>query len=333
MNHRGAESVRVARPLFQAEGGGSTPTSALQLIVDRVQFSTALALNALWHSTLPRMGTGFIENQPFLCYAAEWDGIFYSSAIWSQPVARLLPQQTCMELRRFAITPDAPRFTASRVLSIMTRLIRLKRPEVTRLVSYQDCEAHDGTIYRAAGWHPTLKSSGGQWARDTPKRRNPPNARPGPKQRWELAITAALFLLCLAPSRVLLADLPVVPTPRPTARPTTSVPATPTPGVIPTWTPTPVPTPAIGPATPTATSPAPTAAPPSPSPNPAPTPMGAGFPDSNCVRGETCFRIEIRCAAAGVQGGDPVPPAVPGCSNTVRYVRNYQLNLGMATVP
>src|ERR1039457_6580743 len=93
--------------------------------------------------------------------------------------------------------------------------------------------------------------------------------------------TAALFFVCLVASRALLADLPVVPTPRPTARPTTAIPATPTPGVIPTWTP-PVPTSTTVAATPTATTatPVPTATAPtftpaaSPTPTTAPTPSG-----------------------------------------------------------
>ena len=181
-----AESVRVARPLFQAEGGGSTPTSALQLIVDRIPFLIALDLNALWHSTLPRFGTGFIKNQPFLCYGAEFDGVFYTSAIWSNPCARNLPQQTWLELRRFAISPDAPKFTASRVLAVMTRLVRRIRPDVVTLVSYQDIEAHTGTIYRASGWRPTTINTDGNWTRV--KRDRPAAQRPGAKQRWELSL-------------------------------------------------------------------------------------------------------------------------------------------------
>lgn len=178
-----AESVRVARPLFQAAGGGSTPTSALQLHLERIPFWLARDLNRLWHSRLPRFGTGFIDRQPYLCYAAEFDGLYYATAISSNPVARALPQQTWLELRRLAIAPDAPKNTASRMLGVMVRLIRRERPEVVRLISYQDTEAHTGCIYRAAGWTPTTLSAADDWTR--PKRPRPAAQSTAPKQRWE----------------------------------------------------------------------------------------------------------------------------------------------------
>lgn len=181
----GAESVRVAYPLFQAGGGGSTPTSALQLRLEEIDFLDAKALNRLWHSRLPRLGTGCIRKQPFLCFAAGFDERWYATAIWSNPVARLLPQKRWLELRRLAIAPDAPRNTASRMLGVMARLIRTARPEVCRLISYQDTEAHTGGIYRAAGWakaYPRSKSSTG-W--DMPGRRRPASQSDADKQRWE----------------------------------------------------------------------------------------------------------------------------------------------------
>jgi hypothetical protein len=187
-----ADSIRVVHPLFQAEGGGSIPTSALQLLLFPIPLQLAVELNRLWHSRLPSFHTGFITNMPYLCYGAECDGRWYAAAIWSNPVARNLPQLEWLELRRFAIAPDAPKNTASRMLSIMCRLIRKARPEVTRLISYQDENAHAGTIYRAAGWVLTLKHKGGSWNRPnarnlngTPRTRPDLNGATGPKQRWE----------------------------------------------------------------------------------------------------------------------------------------------------
>lgn len=190
-----AESIRVMRPLFHAGEGGSIPTSALQLLVDLIDFPHAVALNGLWHSRLPLMKVGFIKNMPFDCFVAEYDGLAYAVAIWSNPVAAALPQYEWLELRRFAIAPDAPKNTASRMLAVMARLIRRKRPEVARLISYQDEETHAGTIYRAAGWQPTLRSTGGSWDRPNARNQNgSPRTRPdlnkatGPKQRWEKVI-------------------------------------------------------------------------------------------------------------------------------------------------
>jgi hypothetical protein len=181
-----ADSIRVMRPLFQAGEGGSIPTSALCLTLDRVDFETAKGLNRLWHSRLPRFGTGFVANQPFLCYAAEFDGLAYAVAIWSNPVARNLPQREWLELRRLAAAPDAPRNTCSRMLAVMTRLIRRERPDVVRLVSYHDTVVHTGGIYRAAGWTSTSVSGNGNWTRR--KRPRPAAQSEAPKQRWEKVI-------------------------------------------------------------------------------------------------------------------------------------------------
>jgi hypothetical protein len=181
-----AGDVRVAYPLFQEEGSGSIPTSALQLRVEKIGFLEAKKLNALWHSRLPRFGTGFIVNQPFLSFGAEFASLWYAVAIWSNPVARNLPQQTWLELRRLAIAPDAPRNTASRMMSIMTRFIRRELPEIERLVSYHDTEVHSGAIYRAAGWTATTVNRHGNWTR---KSRDRPRAQSeAAKQRWELAL-------------------------------------------------------------------------------------------------------------------------------------------------
>ena len=191
MSVQRGDGVRVAYPLFQVEGGGSTPTSPLDLRLYPISFDEAKALNRLWHSRLPRLGTGFVKNQPFLCYGAEHGGHWFAVAIWSNPVARNLPQGTWLELRRLAIAPDAPRNTASRMLGVMTKLIRKARPEVVRLVSYQDTEVHTGTIYRAAGWTSTTVSGKGDWNRPNSRNLNgKPRTRPkaqseAPKQRWE----------------------------------------------------------------------------------------------------------------------------------------------------
>lgn len=187
MDFRG-ESIRAMYPLFQTGEGGSIPTSPLQLVIHEIEFSNAKELNRLWHSRLPRLGTGCIANQPFLCHGAEFEGVLYAVAIWSNPVARNLPQHEWLELRRLAIAPDSPRNTASRMLGIMARMIRKSRPEVTRLVSYQDMEVHTGGIYRAAGWTATTMNQDGNWNR--PNRSRPKAQSESPKQRWEKILKA-----------------------------------------------------------------------------------------------------------------------------------------------
>ena len=148
MNIRADGVDRLAHPLFQAGGGGSIPTSALQLFFYSTDEATFRPLNKLWHSTLPLIGSA--HGRAF--YAAEFQGRLFAVAMWSNPVARLLPQAEWLELRRLAISDDAPRNTASRMLGWMVRDIKKRFTGVVRLISYQDCAAHTGAIYRAAGW-------------------------------------------------------------------------------------------------------------------------------------------------------------------------------------
>jgi hypothetical protein len=146
----------------------------------------AVDLNRAWHSRLPRFGTGCIKRQPYLCYGAEFAGRWYAVAIWSNPVARLLPQWEWLELRRLAVGPDAPRNTASRMLGVMARLIRKARPAVVRLISYQDVDAHTGAIYRAAGWTSAILSKPSQTKWDAShKRPRPASQSTAAKIRWE----------------------------------------------------------------------------------------------------------------------------------------------------
>lgn len=173
-------------PLFQAGEGGSSPTPALSakgLRVERVPLEFARDLNRAWHSRLPRFGTGFIRKMPFLCFSADHEGRSYAVAIWSNPVARNLPQREWLELRRLTTAPDAPRNTCTRMLRVMEILIRKTRPEVSRLISYQDTEVHTGAIYRAAGWVETITSAGDEW--DRPGRPRPKSQSNAPKKRWE----------------------------------------------------------------------------------------------------------------------------------------------------
>lgn len=145
----GESAARLARPLFQVEGSGSIPTSPLQFILARTSRQKFSTLNKLWHSRLPKIGC----SQGRVFHAAEFEGVIFAVAMWSNPVARLLPQLTWMELRRFAIAHDAPKNTASRMLGWMVNDIRRGFPEVVKLISYQDLATHKGTIYKAAGWH------------------------------------------------------------------------------------------------------------------------------------------------------------------------------------
>ena len=183
-----AGSVRVTHPLFQAEEGGSTPTSALQLVFGSCSRETFRTLNAAWHSRLPLVG----NSHGRVYYKAEFHGIVYAVAMWSNPVARLLPQREWIELRRLAVSDDAPKNTASRMLAWMARDIKKRFPEVVRLVSYQDCEVHTGTIYKAAGWATAenyiSRARGWGKSKNGKGREGRSDQAVAPRMRWERPI-------------------------------------------------------------------------------------------------------------------------------------------------
>ncbi len=179
------DSTRIVRPLFQEADGGLIPTSTLQLRFCAVHHEKFIELNERWHSRLPKIGASRFR----VCYCAESGNVFYAVAAWSNPVARLLPQLTWLELRRFAIAPDAPKNTASRMLGWMRRDIKTRFPEVERLISYQDLEAHQGTIYAAAGWKPAAnyKPRARGWVGwGNRPRKGRTNQAVAPRMRWEM---------------------------------------------------------------------------------------------------------------------------------------------------
>lgn len=184
-----ADGVVVAYPLFQEDGGGSIPTSALSFRVVGIGVQLACQLNRRWHSLLPRIAHNNVyRNTHYSCFAAEFGNRFFGVAIWTSPTVgpQVFNLQTTLELRRFALCSATPKNSASRMLSVMVRLLRQKFPHLKRFISYQDTERHTGTIYRAAGWTATAKSFD---QRDRGKRcgrKRNASQTTAIKQRWEL---------------------------------------------------------------------------------------------------------------------------------------------------
>lgn len=149
------DSIINNAPLFQSEDGGAIPTSPLQLQISQCNVHLACGLNELWHSRFPKIDwSNVVRNKRYICFVAEYCFLNYATAIWSSPIAgnRLKDSYKILELRRLAISKDAPKNTASRMLSIMIKIIRKSFPEITRFISYQDTDVHLGTIYKASGW-------------------------------------------------------------------------------------------------------------------------------------------------------------------------------------
>lgn len=175
------DSTQVVRPLFQEEGDGAIPISPLQLIIVLCPIRKAIQLNRAWHSRLPE-----IKNwQSCFAYTAEYAGHYYAVALWGPPIARLFNGKNYLELRRMAIAPGAPKNTASRMLSIMTKLLRKSHPSIVKFVSYQDTDVHQGTIYKASGWQIGGTRKGGTLAWDSLTRKRNLCVASGDKIRWE----------------------------------------------------------------------------------------------------------------------------------------------------
>jgi len=188
------DSVRVASPLFPVEGQGSIPMSPLQFEIVRMPLKDALALNMKWHSRLPYLPLSSIQRKHGFAFGCLFKNIYFAIAIWSTPVSRQLDNGKAFELRRMAICNDAPKNTASRMLSVMVKLIK-KDTHYCRLLSYQDTEVHTGTIYKASGWEKTNTNNGNPgWFSPKGKKygKNRALANPiisnAPKIRWEKQI-------------------------------------------------------------------------------------------------------------------------------------------------
>lgn len=183
------DSIRVVHPLFQEEDDGSIPISPLQFEISEIPKQQACELNAMWHSVLPEIPVFHVQH----AYAAIFKNTVYAVALWGRPVARTICDKGWLELRRMAIAPDAPKNTASRMLSVMARLLKKGRSDIVKFISYQDTEHHRGTIYKAAGWSPVDMSSspinwGGAAQRKVASRKRNPIIATAPKVRWELDV-------------------------------------------------------------------------------------------------------------------------------------------------
>lgn len=180
------DDVQVAFPLFQEGRGGAVPTSPHQFLIKEISASSASKANKRYHSRLPEIHwSNIVRNTHYVCYGAFYDNEVYAVGIWSSPVAqnRFDDGKTILELRRLAIAPDAPKNTATRMISIMIKLIRKKFPEIKRLISYQDTDVHTGTIYKASNWINTNVTEGISWTTD--KRNRNEEQTMATKIRWE----------------------------------------------------------------------------------------------------------------------------------------------------
>ncbi len=150
---KSAESITATRSLFQAREGGSTPTSAHNIVLQTIPRRLAAACYRKWHY----LGeTDFISTYNF--------GIFVGSELFGcislgSPNAKELDghytrytQEGWWEIKRLALSDELPKNSESRAIAIAIRLLRRTVP-VKGIVTYaDDGVGHKGTIYKASGF-------------------------------------------------------------------------------------------------------------------------------------------------------------------------------------
>lgn len=149
------------------------PNSPRKINLREIGVKDAMEFNLRWHSTLPITShANMIKNAHKVFFGAEYKSHCFASAMWTDPVAgnRMSKDQVWLELRRLAIAPDAPKFTATWMIGQMVKDIKKRFTDVTTLVSYQDADAHTGTIYKAANWHCDAVSKFQDWSTETRQR-------------------------------------------------------------------------------------------------------------------------------------------------------------------
>ena len=160
------------------------PRSPKLMKIKEIGVLYAMQKNAEWHSRLPITNrSNMVRNSRKVFYGAEYQDNCFAVAMWTSPVARRLANQKIyLELRRLAIAPDAPKFTATWMIGKMVKDIKKRFPEIKKLISYQDMDVHSGTIYAAANWKKDNVSRGAEWS--VPSRARQKVQSVSDKARW-----------------------------------------------------------------------------------------------------------------------------------------------------
>jgi len=160
--------------------------SPKQLTIIEIPVRLACELNYRWHSVLPIIHwSNVVRNKYYVCYGAysQYIDNWKAVGIWSSPIAsnRMKDGDRILELRRFAIAPDAPKYTATWMLAQMIKRIKQKFPDIIKLISYQDISIHKGIIYKAGNCKPEKLVRYQSWNKT--RKRNPAQTQ-GDKIRW-----------------------------------------------------------------------------------------------------------------------------------------------------
>ena len=73
----------------------------LNIEIRETSAAVACKLNELWHSRLPKLHPSNVwRSKKYICFLFMIDEAVVGVGIWSSPVARMLSNETLLELRR-----------------------------------------------------------------------------------------------------------------------------------------------------------------------------------------------------------------------------------------
>lgn len=149
-----AGSLVAEQMSFQIEGGGSIPTSALQLNVKLINKETAALCYRKWHYLGEK---GFIATYSFGAYydGRIWGGLSFHPPSAPETVKGIFnttDQRGVFEIGRLAMDDLAPKNSESRFIAIAIKLLR-HIETVKAIITYADtAQGHTGIIYKASGF-------------------------------------------------------------------------------------------------------------------------------------------------------------------------------------
>lgn len=165
--------------------------SASELVSQPIHLIRMLELNRLWHSALPNLPYRTAQWGDLVEPLAISDGQggVYAVSLVTRPIAAnrmRWPLDHLAELRRLAVAPYAPKFTATRSLRLIRQSIKSGHPDICTLVSYQATDVHSGTIYKADNWTRDDPQTYQGWAShgDSAKAGAMTQQNTSPKVRW-----------------------------------------------------------------------------------------------------------------------------------------------------
>ena len=133
----------------QLEGGGSIPTSPLQLRIRECKFKDIRHIFEAYHYKGGHMGGGIT-----LCLGAYYSGLVLAGVVVGKPRhdKKYSKERVCVEIRRMACYDALPKNSESWMLAKTIWWLK-KHTNIERVISYSDLSVgHIGTIYKAANF-------------------------------------------------------------------------------------------------------------------------------------------------------------------------------------